>query len=366
MILRHLELSFFKNYPKAILDFQPGINCIVGKNGMGKTNLLDAMHYLCMTRSAINTIDSQNILDGEKYFAINSKIEAEKTIRINCYFETGKKKVIKVNGAEVERLSDHIGKIPCVLTTPDDNEIIKEGSEVRRKTFDAMISQSNRHYLGLIIQYGSLLKQRNAFLKQNDGRMNLNRKLLETYDQQMLPLNQEIAQLRRKFLVIFTPYFQENYSSIFAGGEKVCIAYKSDCIKEDFKEIYQKALEKDVVTQRTNVGCHKDDFVFRLNEKPVKKFGSQGQQKSFIIALKLSEYDFLRSIKKQDPLLLLDDLFDKLDDERIEQIIRLIGNKERFSQVFITDARRDRSEALLAKSGDVHFYEITSGSVKKI
>ncbi|MEQ8239673.1 MAG: DNA replication and repair protein RecF [Cyclobacteriaceae bacterium] len=366
MILRHLELFFFKNYPKVVLDFQPGINCIVGKNGMGKTNLLDAIHYLCMTRSAINTIDSQNIFDGEKYFAINSRIEAEKNLRVNCYFEAGKKKIIKVNGAEVQRLSDHIGKIPCVLTTPDDNEIIKEGSEIRRKTFDAMISQSNRHYLGLIIHYSALLKQRNAFLKQNDGRLNLNRKLLETYDEQLLPLNKEIAQERAQFLAAFTPYFQRNYTAIFSGAEKVSIGYKSDCNKENFTQIFTASLEKDIVTQRTNVGCHKDDFVFRLNDKPVKKFGSQGQQKSFIIALKLSEYDFLKSIKENDPLLLLDDLFDKLDDERIAQIINLINDPDRFSQVFVTDARRDRSEELFKVTSNVHFFEIENGSVKNL
>lgn len=365
MKLISLKLTHFKNYDALEANFSSGINCIVGKNGMGKTNLLDALHYLSMTRSALNTVDAQNIRHEADFFAINSVFEVtDQELRVNCYFEQGKKKVLKVNGKEVDKLSDHIGKLPSVLITPDDTEIIKEGSEVRRKFFDSVISQHDRSYLEALIQMQRLLKQRNSFLKQNDGRLNINRQLLEVYDEGLIPLFLQIAARRQTFIEEFMPYFTRNYAQIFDGEEIPKIRYRSDVTAEDFDEQFREAFQKDILLQRTTKGAHRDDYVFALNDRAVKKFGSQGQQKSFVIALKLAEYDYLKALKGFNPLLLLDDIFDKLDDERIDRLVSLLTDEDRFSQIFITDARKERSEEFFEGKENVHFYEIHHGQLQ--
>ncbi len=365
MKLLSLKLTHFKNYDALNADFSPGINCIIGKNGMGKTNLLDALHYISMTRSALNSVDQQNISYDKSFFAIHSKLLIlEKEHTISCYLEQGRKKIVKVDGKEVEKLSDHIGTVPSVLIAPDDTEIIKEGSEVRRKFFDSVISQHDRAYLEDLMSMQRLLKQRNSFLKQNAGRTNLNLQLLDVYDESLLPLFQKVASKRAQFITDFTPYFQENYQLIFPGEESPVIAYRTPVIKDDFETLYKEALNKDIVLERTTLGAHKDDYVFKLNERPIKKFGSQGQQKSFILALKLAEYDYLKSLKGFNPLLLLDDIFDKLDDERIESLVNLLADQERFSQIFITDARAERSRVFFEGKEHVSFFEIENGVLK--
>lgn len=345
------------------MDFSEGINCILGKNGMGKTNLLDSLHYLSMTRSAFNSVDQQNITYGESFFAINSVFEGEDELRVNCYYEQGKKKVIKVDGKELDKLSDHIGKIPSVLISPDDTEIIREGSEIRRKLFDSVISQHDRQYLQNLMDMQRTLKQRNTFLKQNEGRLSINRRLLEVYDDKLLPLFIEIATTRQEFIKQFSPYFSKNYSQVFEGDEQPGITYRSDVLDEDFESQYKEALQKDLILQRTSRGAHKDDYVFKLNKRAIKKFGSQGQQKSFIIALKLSEYDYLKSIKGYNPMLLLDDIFDKLDDERISRLVNLLTDSDRFTQIFITDARAERSREFFKDNTRVRFYEVAEGNI---
>ncbi|MEQ8583939.1 MAG: DNA replication and repair protein RecF [Marinoscillum sp.] len=366
MKLNSLKLSQFKNYQEVKISFSEGINCILGKNGMGKTNLLDAIHYLSMTRSALNSIDQQNISHGEKYFAINSEFTLQgKQVGINCYFEQGKKKVFKVDGKEMEKLSDHIGNVPSVLILPDDTEIIKEGSEVRRKFFDSVISQHDRTYLELLMNMQRLLKQRNSFLKSNDGNLKINYNLINVYDEALLPIFRSIVDKRTAFIEHFAPFFSENYALIFEGEEVPNIIYKSEVTEDHFEESYQKGLQKDIVLQRTNKGAHKDDYAFKLNDRPIKKFGSQGQQKSFIIALKLAEYDYLKAQKGFEPLLLLDDIFDKLDDDRIERLITLLTDSGRFSQIFMTDARAERSRAFFKAHDDrISFYDIANGAIQ--
>ncbi|MFY0605673.1 MAG: DNA replication/repair protein RecF [Cyclobacteriaceae bacterium] len=364
MKLNSLKLHHFKNYTEFQIQFEAGINCILGKNGMGKTNLLDAIHYLSMTRSALNSADQQNIGHGEKYFAINSELSnLEEQIKVNCYFEQGKKKIFKVDGKELEKLSDHIGQIPCVLITPDDTEIIREGSEIRRKFVDSVISQHDRGYLEQLIAMQRLLKQRNSFLKNNEGKLNINRQLLNVYDESLLPIFQSVSERRVKFIKEFLPFFSENYGLIFDGEEEVSISYKSDLSSDNFEEVFKKNFERDIILQRTGKGAHKDDYEFHLNERLIKKYGSQGQQKSFVIALKLAEYDYLKSIKSYSPLLLLDDIFDKLDDERIARLIKLLTNQKRFSQIFITDARAERSRTIFEKIDRVKFFEISKGTI---
>ncbi len=364
MKLNSLKLHHFKNYTEFQIQFEAGINCILGKNGMGKTNLLDAIYYLSMTKSALNSVDGQSIGHGQKYFAINSElVKDEGELKVNCYFELGKKKIFKVDGKELEKLSDHIGQIPSVLITPDDTEIIKEGSEIRRKFVDSVISQHDRTYLEQLIAMQRLLKQRNSFLKNNEGRLNINQQLLNVYDESLLPIFKSISERRIKFIEEFLPFFSENYSLIFDGDEEVSIAYKSDLSNENFESQFKKNVQRDIILQRTGKGAHKDDYEFYLNDRPIKKYGSQGQQKSFVIALKLAEYDYLKSIKGYSPLLLLDDIFDKLDDERIERLIKLLTDLERFSQIFITDARAERSRAIFETIKEVKFFEISKGAI---
>ena len=359
MILQQLKLLNFKNYQDESFSFSPGINCVLGANGMGKTNLLDAIHYLYMTRSFQSNADIQNIQFEAPYFSISGLFEND--LKVDCYFESGKKKIFRVNGSENEKLSDHIGTIPGVLTTPEDNQIINEGSEIRRKLFDRLISQYDKAYLEKLILTQKLLNQRNSFLKQNDGKRGINRKLLETYDDQLIPLFESITNYRSKFLSEFIPYFSKNYTQIFKGDELPSIEYKSHCLNKDFANQFKSALEKDVVLQRTTMGSHKDDYLFLLNERSTKKFSSQGQQKSFVIALKLAEFDFLKQKKETTPLLLLDDIFDKLDDERINHLVSLLTDQERFSQIFITDARAERSKTFFETFKSVSFFEIKSG-----
>ncbi len=364
MLLKTLKLQHFKNYDNLDIQFSDGINCIIGKNGMGKTNLLDAIYYLSMTKTAFNNTDQQNITYSQPYFSINGIFDDNgQLLSVNSYFEKGKKKLMKIDGKEPERLSDHIGKIPSVLTTPDDTEIIKEGSEIRRKLFDSVIAQFDHQYLKELMELQRILKQRNSFLKQNEGRRNINRTLIGVYDEKLFPLNLSISKKRIAFAELFESYFSENYNQLFSGNEVPGISYKTDCLDSDFKEQFQQALEKDIILQRTTVGCHKDDYVFTLNGRPVKKFGSQGQQKSFIIALKLSEYDFLKAKTGFNPLLLLDDIFDKLDDERIDHLVTLLSDTDRFPQLFITDAREERSREFFKNLKYVSFFEVSEGKI---
>ncbi|MFY0600827.1 MAG: DNA replication and repair protein RecF [Cyclobacteriaceae bacterium] len=365
MLLKTLKLLHFKNYSEQEIQFSEGINCVLGKNGMGKTNLLDAIYYLSMTRSAMNSTDTQNICHGDGFFSINGVFDHDASpLKVNAYFESGKKKAIKVDGKEPEKISEHIGKIPSVLTTPDDSEIIKEGSEIRRKLFDGVISQFDAQYLTDLIEMQRILKQRNSFLKQNEGRRNINRTLLSVYDEKLIPLNLGICKKRVDFIKIFGEFFESNYMQIFAGEETPDISFKSDCLDENFEKNFAESLEKDLILQRTTVGCHKDDYIFKLNERPIKKFGSQGQQKSFIIALKLAVYDFLKDKKGFNPLLLLDDIFDKLDDERIGHLITLLSDTDRFPQIFITDAREERSRDIFKPFENISFLSVENGKVK--
>lgn len=365
MLLKTLKVQHFKNYSEQQIDFSGGINCILGKNGMGKTNLLDAIHYLSMTKSAMIGTDLQNVKIGQEFFAINGVFQhKKKELKVNTYYDSEKKKMMKMDGIEPEKLSEHIGKIPSVLTTPDDSEIIKEGSEIRRKLFDSIISQFDKEYLRNLIDLHRVLKQRNSFLKQNEGRKNVDRTLLAVYDEKILPLNEKISEVRKLFIDVFKVFFNENYQMIFRGNESPDITYRSDCLEKNYRDNYINAFEKDIILQRTSIGCHKDDYIFQLNEKPIKKFGSQGQQKSFIIALKLALFDFLKSKKGYSPILLLDDLFDKLDDDRIVHLVTLLSDSKRFPQLFITDAREERSREFFKGVKKVKFFTVRNGQIK--
>lgn len=353
MILKSLGLTHFKNHPESSFQFGERINCILGKNGMGKTNLLDAIYYLSFTKSALGTQDKLAITHDERAFTLFGQYE-ELTIALQ--FERGKVKSLKIDKQTPEKLSDVIGKVPLVIVLPDDTSMIKEGSEERRKFFDGALSQFDRNYLNDLLNYNKVLKQRNSLLKTDDRR-GPNPQLLDTYDDQLIPLAKSISKKRSELKEVFLPFLLENYAALHEGGEAPTMHFKSH-VDEQFSERFRANRQKDIIMQRTLLGCHRDDFEFVLDGELIKRFGSQGQQKTFIIALKLALYDFLSSKTGKKPLLLLDDIFDKLDDSRIALLVSLLKDSDRFQQIFISDARRDRSKELFKKEKEVNFIDL--------
>ena len=355
MILNSLQLTHFKNHEASNFEFIEGINCVVGKNGTGKTNLLDSIYYLSFTKSAVGSQDKLAITHDQPVFTIFGNYDA---CTIAIQFERGKVKVLKIDGQEPEKLSDVIGLVPLVMVLPDDTSMIKEGSEERRRFFDGALCQLDQAYLKALLSYNKILKQRNSLLKQNEGG-SINYKLIETYDDQLIPLAKQISAGRAIVVEAFLPFLEKNYKDLHEGNEMPALIFKTH-VDEYFEERYKSNLQKDQIMQRTLLGSHKDDFQFLLSDEAIKRFGSQGQQKTFIISLKLALHDFLAQKKEQKPLLLLDDIFDKLDDSRIELLVKLLGDRDRFSQIFITDARMDRTKEIFKNSRDVKFVELAN------
>ncbi|WP_436514403.1 DNA replication/repair protein RecF [Ekhidna sp. To15] len=353
MILKSLRLTDFKNHSESQFEFEDRINCVLGKNGVGKTNLLDAIYYLSFTKSAVGSQDRFAISHDQRAFTIHGTYD---DLTIALQFEKGKVKTLKIDGQEPGRLSDVIGKVPLVIVLPDDTSMIKEGSEERRKFFDGALSQFDDEYLQSLLQYNKLLKQRNSLLKQAEGRK-INPQLLDTYDEQLIPLAMTISGKRREVREKFLPFLKKNYTDLHDGSEAPSLTFKSH-VDDSFEERYKANQQKDQIMQRTLLGSHRDDFEFMLNGELIKKFGSQGQQKTFIIALKLALYDFLREQTGKKPLLLLDDIFDKLDDSRIQLLVSLLLDSDRFEQIFISDARKDRSKVLFKKEKAVKFIDL--------
>ncbi len=346
MKLQNIRLIQFKNYSKADFEFVDGINCLLGKNGVGKTNILDAIHYLAFTKSAFNTIDKENILHGESFFSIKGQFHKEsKKTEMLCAVKLGEKKMVRWEGKEYDRLSDHIGKLPLVMIVPQDTDIVREASEMRRKFFDNLLCQIDQTYLQVLVKYNHLLKQRNALLKDLAERNRFDISRLEPFDELMIPLAKEIALARRKLMDQFLPVFRNYYNDLSDRREVVGISYQTS-VEENFAEFFIDRRQKDFRQARTTTGAHRDDFLFVIDEYPLKKYGSQGQQKSFVIALKLAQFELLHLAKSQKPLLLLDDIFDKLDDKRIAYLLKMMADG-RFGQIFLTDARPERSKNYL-------------------
>ncbi|MBS1506059.1 MAG: DNA replication and repair protein RecF [Bacteroidetes bacterium] len=348
MFLHELKLFNFKNYAEANLRFSEQLNCFLGNNGSGKTNLLDAMHYLSFTKSAVNPADAQNVKLGESQFMIKGGFTlGGKAREVVCSFQVGQKKTIREDGVDYTKFSDHVGKYPVVLIAPQDIELIWDGSEVRRKFFDSFLSQIDHRYLEDLIVYTTHLKQRNSALKLFAERGRADLDLLESYNQKIVPAAKSIHARRREFLSDFVPVFIKHYRNFSnTGDEQMNIEYRSDLDDSEFEELLKKNLTRDLATQRTNAGIHRDEFLFLLNDNEVKRYGSQGQQKSFLIALKLAEFQAVAENKKFKPLLLLDDIFDKLDDRRIHKMLEFVA-EGMFGQVFLTDARPDRCKEIL-------------------
>ena len=346
MIIKKLQLVNFKNYGEADLDFSPTINVLIGRNGSGKTNLLDAIYYLSFTKSGFSGSDYQNIRHGENHFFIKGAIQNNGEQReIMCCVQTGLKKNFKEDGFEYPKLSDHIGKYPAVLMTPDDVDLIREGSEARRKFFDGIISQIDKNYLENLIQYNHCLKQRNGLLKIFFESGVTDWIALESYDQAIIPLGNAIYNKREAFVSEFLPVFKRFYNFLVDEREVTNISYSSGLHSTSFSDGLSKNKTRDLEQQRTNFGIHRDEFEFTLGNGDMKRLGSQGQQKSFVIALKLAQFEIVRNCKGFSPILLMDDIFDKLDDHRITRLLELIKND--LGQLFITDARPDRTQGLL-------------------
>ena len=348
MHLKQLRLLGFKNYQDETLDFTPKINCIVGDNGSGKTNLLDAIHYLSITKSAFNSIDTQNIRNGDSFFSLIGEYEhSRKTHSLFCSQERGKKKLFKLDNNEYEKLSEHIGKFPCVLISPNDTDLIREGNEVRRRFFDSIISQLDPQYLQDLINYNHNLKQRNHLLRYFQNKLEIDHDLLEPYNKLIIDIGVKLFRKRKKMAKDFLPSFLEKYGELSSEKEAVSIKYNSQFEEKDYKETFQKSLITDLELQRSTFGSHRDKWEFYIEGKPLKKFGSQGQQKTFVVSLKLAQFQILQEKLGFQPLLLLDDIFDKLDDHRIEKLMSMVAH-DQFSQIFLTDARPERTKSILA------------------
>ena len=368
MLLTKLSLFNFKNYGEAILEFHGEIQYFIGKNGSGKTNLLDAIHYLSFTKSAINPSDAQNIRTGESQFFIKGEFaKGPAHHQVVCSFQQGMKKIIREDELECIKLSTHIGRYPVVLVAPNDIELIWDGSELRRKFFDSLLSQIDKNYLENLIQYVQYLKQRNGLLRLFSQQGTIDRDMLEAYDQKLIPAGEDIHKKRSEFLKEFLPVFIRYYQFLVSESmEEIQILYRSELDQANFSELLSKNLPRDILLQRTSSGVHRDDFIFLLNDIELKKYGSQGQQKSFLVALKLAEFQIISQRKGLKPLLLLDDIFDKLDDERIRKLMTLVADKT-FGQLFITDARAGRTREVLKESGiRAQLFQVEGGTLTKM
>lgn len=347
MFLKKLSLINYKNFSQRDFSFDDKINCFVGENGVGKTNALDAIYHLALGKSYFNPLANQNIKHGTDFFMIEGLFMKDfKEEKVVCSLKKGNKKMMKHNGKIYDKLSDHIGFLPLVIISPSDRDLIIEGSDIRRKFIDGVIAQSDKSYLNQLIAYNKILSQRNALLKYFALNNTFDSETLEIYNLQLRELSQPIYQKRSEFIEIFTPIFTEQYKSISNDKEQVSIQYKSQLQEGDIMALFESNLHRDRVLQYTGVGIHKDDLKFKLNGYPIKKFGSQGQQKSFLIALKLAQFSFMKAKAKTTPILLLDDIFDKLDDQRVAHLIQLV-NQDSFGQIFISDTHKERTEKVI-------------------
>ena len=367
MYLKKLALTNFKNYELNELEFSPKINCLVGNNGVGKTNILDAIHYLSLTKSFFNSIDSISIKHGEDYFIIQGTfVRGDEEDQIYCAFQKQKQKLLKRNGKEYKKLSDHVGRYPVVMISPADSALITEGSEDRRKFMNKIISQYSAEYLDSVLKYSKALQQRNKFLKDINTSGNFDPDVLAIWDAQLIKYGSYVYSEREILINELIPVFQEYYSLISSGKESVKLKYRSHLSEGNFTETLQNSFNKDRYLEYTTIGIHKDDLLLEMNDFHVKSLGSQGQQKSYLVALKLAKFDYIKRKAGFSPILLLDDIFDKFDAERVEQIIRLVGN-HRFGQIFITDTHQNRLKDILSShKTDYKLFRIADNGIEEV
>ena len=347
--LKNIKLTQFKNYEHQSLSFTAGLNCFVGQNGAGKTNLLEAIHFLCMGKSFSSQQDAYAIRHGDDGTRLEGRFatgaEGGPVDRIVIKVQKRKRKIIERNGAAYERIAEHVGRYPVVVIVPDDSNLVLEGSELRRRLLDSSLSQSDPVYLNHLITYNKLISQRNALLKELEGRKDPTG-LLDIYNQQLAAPAAYLHQARQAFIGPFTELLVEAYAVISGAREEVGVSYRSQLNDHTWEEIVADRAEKDRLLQRTTGGVHRDDLVFTQNGHPLRRVASQGQLKSFVLALKLAQYELLKQSTTKTPILLLDDIFDKLDRTRVKQLLSLVLSAG-FGQVFISDTDPDRVTALI-------------------
>lgn len=364
MILERISIINYKNIEQAELSLSPKVNCFLGNNGMGKTNLLDAIYYLSFCKSHTNLIDSQNIKHDADVALIQAwYLVEDKPEEVFCGLKRRTKKQFKRNKKEYDKLSDHIGFLPLVLVSPSDTDLITGGSEERRKFMDVVLSQFDKEYLYSLIKYNKALQQRNALLKM-DGVVDSS--LFDIWEEQMAQEGELIYSKRKSFVDSFIPTFQQFYTSICRSSETVSLDYQSHLSENNFIKLLRQRRERDKILGYSTAGVHRDDLEMQMDGFPIKKVGSQGQNKTYVIALKFAQFDFLLKSGKSTPILLLDDIFDKLDSTRVEEIVKIVSGEE-FGQIFITDTNRDHLSDILASiSNDYHLYEVEKGGVKQL
>lgn len=361
MHITSIDILNYKNIKEATLEFSNSLNCIVGNNGEGKTNLLDSIYYLSFCKSHTNLIDSQNINHGENFFFIKANLNTKnKNHKISCGVKIHKKKSIKWDNEEYTKLSEHIGKIPLIIVCPQDEELIREGSNERRRFMDMAISLYDKQYISDLIKYNNILKQRNALLKNNNISDN---SLYDLYDQGLEQYGIPIYTKRKKFIDEFIPVFQEYYNKISNNKEKINLTYNSHLQETPLYNQLKETLRKDTILGYTTRGVHKDDLIMTIGGYPIKKIGSQGQSKSFLIAMKLAQFSFLKKNTGKTPILLLDDLFDKLDLERVSNIINLVSGND-FGQIFISDTNLKNLDKILnLATSDYKIFDVKDGKI---
>ncbi len=352
--LKQLTLVNFKNIHAATHDLDEKINCFIGNNGVGKSNTLDAIYHLAIGKSYFSVVNDQNINHQAAFMMIEGLFDKMgKKIHIQCTLKRNGEKKLKRNGKTYDKLADHVGTIPIVIISPTDRDLILEGSVIRRKFFDSLISQSNTVYLQQLIDYQRILIQRNALLKHFSKTKSFDQETLHIYSHQLDQLGTSIYKARKEAVIQFIPLFSKRYEQISNQKEEVTIEYVSNLHHRSMRTLLKESLPKDRVVQYTTKGIHRDDLLFCIGDYPIKKYGSQGQQKSFLIALKLAQYDMIRSQGDITPILILDDIFDKLDDQRVGQIIALVNDPE-FGQIFISDTHYHRTEKVIKTTGQTY------------
>ena len=360
MYLEKISLLNFKNIAQEELSFCPGINCLVGDNGAGKTNVVDAVYYLSMCKSSLQMTDGQSIRHGADFFLVEGRYssDAGRREQVVCSFSRKGGKVLKRNGKEYDRLADHVGLIPAVIVSPADSALISDAADERRRYLNAFISQLDRAYLTALMRYNAVLAERNRLLK-----MQPDETMLAIYDRQLVEHGNRIHARRREFAARLQPLVAEYYRRLSDDREQVELLYKSELNERPFEEVLRDARQKDLVNEFTTAGIHRDDLTLRIGGYPLRKYGSQGQQKSFLIALKLAQYAIVAAEKGERPILLLDDLFDKLDAGRVEQLIRLVAD-DAFGQIFITDCNPTRLRTILDRAGGSYtLFTVSNGTI---
>jgi len=365
MFLQSLSLVNFKNFEAAELSFSPRINCFVGNNGVGKTNLLDAIHYLCLCKSYFNAVDSQNIRHNQEFAVIQGLFSGNnKNSEIYCGIHHSKNKVFKCNKKEYERLAEHIGSFPVVMISPQDSSLIMDGSEERRRFLNSVISQYDRVYLEDVLHYNRILAQRNKLLKDIGWSHKFDEDMLGIYDAQLLVPGKRIYNTRSEFAEKMIPIFRNYYHQISPDNEEVHLQYHSQLMDKDIDILLKTSRDKDLAMMYTTQGIHKDDLILKLNGFPLKKTGSQGQQKTFLVTLKLAQFDFMKEMNKSRPILLLDDVFDKFDESRVRQIIKLVAD-EHFGQIFISHTDETKMQSILREMNtDYKLFRVSNGKVQ--